>query len=68
MFDTVTLLLGLIFSSIGFAYYRYGKKRSNVMTQYTGVALMVYPYLVENRYAVLIIGLILMTLPTFIEL
>lgn len=68
MFDTWSLLFGLIFGSIGLAYFIYGKKQANVMMRYCGIALMVYPYFIENKYAVLLIGIALITAPKFIEL
>ena len=68
MFDTWTLVFGLIFSSIGLGYFIYGKKQANVVAQYSGLALMVYPYFIEDKYAVLVVGIVLMALPKFIEL
>lgn len=68
MIDTWSLLLGLIFSSIGFAYFIYGKKRDNVVARYSGLALMVYPYFIDNKYYVLGVGMVLMALPKFIDL
>ena len=66
--DTWTLILGLIFSSIGLGYFIYGRKQGNVVARYCGIALMAFPYFVDNKYAVLGIGVVLMALPKFIEL
>jgi hypothetical protein len=68
LFDTWTLILGLIFSSIGLGYFIFGKKQTNVVARYCGIALMVYPYFVDNKYAVLVVGVCLMALPKFVEL
>lgn len=68
VFDTWSLVLGLIFGSIGLAYFIYGKKRDNVVARYSGLALMVYPYFIDNKYYVLGVGIALMALPKFIEL
>ena len=68
MFDTWSLMLGLIFSSIGIGYFIYGRKQANVVARYSGIALMVFPYFIDNKYAVLLIGIALMAAPKFIEL
>jgi len=68
VFDTWTLILGLIFSSIGFVYFVYGKKRENIVARLGGLALMVYPYFIDNKLAILAVGVFLMALPKFIEL
>lgn len=66
--DTWTLLLGLIFSSIGLGYYIYGKKQSRPVVRYCGLALMLYPYLIADHFAVFAIGVVLMFLPRFVVL
>lgn len=59
-------MLGLIFGSIGLGYFMYGRKRANPTVRYVGLALMIYPYFIENVYANLAVGLVLMVLPKFI--
>jgi hypothetical protein len=66
--DSGTLILGVIFGSVGLGYFIYGKKKSNIVIRYTGVALIVYPYFIENKIALVVIGLVLMTIPKFWEL
>ncbi|QUN07252.1 hypothetical protein KDN34_07460 [Shewanella yunxiaonensis] len=66
--DTWTLMLGLLFSSIGMGYFIYGKRQSNLVALCSGLALMIYPYFIDNRYAVLCVGVLLMALPKFIEI
>lgn len=61
-------MLGLIFSSIGLGYFIYGRKQGNAVARYSGIALMVYPYFIDSKYAVFAIGVALMALPKFIEL
>jgi len=61
------ILLGLVFGSVGLGYFMYGKKKSNLVIRYTGLALMVYPYFVENTWALLVVGIVLMLVPKFIE-
>ena len=68
MIDTWSLVFGLVFSSIGLGYFIYGRRQSNTVARYCGIALMVYPYFMDGRYAILIVGVLLMALPGFIEL
>ncbi|MBK6508766.1 MAG: hypothetical protein IPG06_04445 [Haliea sp.] len=68
LLDTWSLILGLVFGSIGFGYFIYGKKQANLVARYSGIALMIFPYFVENKYAALVVGVVLMALPKFIQL
>ena len=67
MFDSWSLVLGLIVSSIGFVYFVYGKKRTKPVVRYCGLALMIYPYFIEDKMIIVIVGLILMAIPKFIK-
>jgi hypothetical protein len=64
--DTASLLWSLLFSSIGLGYFIYGKKQSNAVVRYSGIALMVYPYFVHNSIGIVLIGFLLMFIPKFI--
>lgn len=66
--DTNNLILGLVFSSIGIGYFVYGRKQSNLVAKYCGLALMLYPYLVTNTLALIAVGVGLMLIPKFVEL
>ena len=46
----------LLFSLIGYAAYRYGKKASRSTTMWLGVALMLYPYVVSDTLAMYAVG------------
>lgn len=65
--DIWSLLLGLVFGSIGVGYCIYGKKKSNAVVRYVGVALMIFPYFIDNNLAVLVTGLVLMAVPKFVR-
>ncbi len=65
---TATILWGLLFGSIGMGYFMYGKKKSNIVIRYTGVALMIYPYFIPNTIALVAIGVVLILLPKFVKL
>lgn len=62
------LIWGLVISSIGLGYFMYGKKVSNGVIRYTGLALMVYPYFVHNTLLLVGIGGALLLLPKFLKL
>lgn len=63
-----SLFLGLLFSSIGMGYFIYGRKQANKVVKYSGIALMVYPYFITGSVAIVLVGLVLMFLPKFVEL
>ena len=54
-----TLIAGVIFGSIGFAAFIYGKKQSSFKTMMIAVALMGYSYFVSNPVALYGIGIAL---------
>lgn len=62
-----TLLWGLLFGSIGFAYFVYGKKQTAFVPILSGIGLMAFPYFVSNPYGMVLAGIILMALPYFIK-
>jgi len=66
-FDTTSLFLSLIFSSIGFGYFIYGKRQANYIAKLTGIALMIYPYLVSSNMAMVLVGIALMFIPKFMK-
>ncbi len=59
----INIVLGVFFSIIGYAYYRYGKKQENNVIRYSGIALMLYPYVVTDRVMILVVDIFLMALP-----
>ena len=46
----------LLFSIIGYAAYRYGKKASLPKTKWLGVAIMLYPYAVAETWQLYALG------------
>ena len=61
------LLAALVWGTLGFAYFIYGKKRENRVALLAGIALCAFPYFVENGTAVWIIGALLAILPFVIR-
>ena len=51
------LFAGLIFSSIGFVGFVYGKRMSAWKPMFIGIALMAYPYFISDTMALCATGL-----------
>jgi hypothetical protein len=66
--STAVLLWGLLFGSIGFGFFIYGKKQKAVVPLITGIMLCVVPYYIANVYVLVAIGVILMAIPFFIRI
>ena len=56
-FSTANLIGGLVFGSIGFVAFAYGKRMNLWKLMFLGLALMVYPYFISNDAAMIVIGL-----------
>jgi hypothetical protein len=56
VFSGANLIGGLIFGSIGFVAFVYGKRMHVWKPMFLGIALMTYPYFVENDIALFAIG------------
>lgn len=54
----LNLVAGLIFSSIGFVGFIYGKRMSLWKPLFIGIALMAYPYFIENTLVLCAIGVL----------
>lgn len=54
-----SLIAGILFGSIGFVAFVYGKKQSSLKAIVIGVLLMVYPYFIPNVIALYAIGAVL---------
>ena len=65
MGSTAVLLWGLLFGSIGFGFFLYGKKQKAVVPLITGIALCVVPYFIANVYVLVMVGVILIAIPFF---
>lgn len=66
--DTSSLLWGLLFGSIGFGFFIYGKRQAAVVPLVCGLLLMVYPYFISNNILLVAIGLVLMAIPYFVRI
>ena len=66
--NTATLLWGLLFSSIGFGFFLYGRKQRAAVPMVCGLAMMIYPYFIPNVLALIAIGIVLAAIPYFLRL
>lgn len=66
--NTAQLLLGVLFSSIGFGYFLYGKKQKVIIPLMCGLVLMIFPYFIDQTLLLIGIGTALSILPYFIRL
>ena len=51
-FDIGNIIAGLIFGVFGFYIFRRGRQVSNMKSVLIGLALMIYPYFVDNAFIV----------------
>lgn len=63
--STSLLLWGLLFGSVGFGYFLYGKRQAAVVPMVCGIALMIFPYFISNVLILVVIGVALAALPYF---
>jgi hypothetical protein len=57
-FSGANLIGGLVFGSIGFVAFIYGKRMHVWKPMFVGLALMAYPYFVTNDIALFGIGIL----------
>ena len=65
--DTASLLWGLLFGSVGFGYFWYGKNQKALVPASCGLVLMVFPYFISSTLWMVIVGAALMVVPWFIR-
>lgn len=66
--DSIAVLLwGLLFGSIGFGFFLYGKRQKTVVPLITGIVLCVVPYFIANVYVLVGVGVILVAIPYFVR-
>ncbi len=63
MFSAASLIWGMIFGTIGSAFFIYGKKRSALIPLLSGAILFFIPYFISNTVMLIIVGIIFMALP-----
>jgi len=68
MGDPLSLMIGLVFGSIGVGYCIYGKKQSHLVAFLAGLFLIGLPYVIDNNAALILVSLIIMVVPKFFKL
>lgn len=66
--DSSYLLWTVLFSSVGMGYFVYGKKQQHKSALLAGIGLMIYPYFVSSVLPLVLIGLVLMIAPRYLQL
>jgi hypothetical protein len=66
--STASILWGLLFGSVGFGFFIYGKKQAAVVPLLCGLALMIFPYFVSNTLVLVLIGVVLIAVPYFVRI
>jgi hypothetical protein len=62
------LLWGVVFGSVGLAYFVYGKKQQRFVPLVCGIALVAFPYFISNTVLLVVVGLVLSAVPYFLRL
>ena len=61
------LALNLLLGAFGLACFVYGKKNGAIVPLICGVCLMIFPYFISGLVPLILVGLILILLPRFIQ-
>ena len=61
--STSILLLGVLFSSVGFGYFLYARKQREPLPLACGIVLMAIPYFFSNAVALFIVGALVSIIP-----
>ena len=65
--DSTTLMLGLLFGSIGTGYFMFGKKQGRMVPLGAGVGLMAVPMFLTNPIACSVVCVAMMIVPFVIQ-
>jgi len=65
--NTSLLLWGLLFGSVGFGFFLYGRKQKAAVPLVCGLVLMVFPYFVSDTVFLVAIGGALVAIPYFVR-
>jgi hypothetical protein len=67
VYNTSTLIWGVIFGSIGLGFFVYGKKQKAIIPLFSGIGLIVVPYFISNVYILILSGIVLVALPYLVK-
>lgn len=63
-----SLFLSVLFGSVGFGFFIYGRKQRKVVPLLCGIALMIVPYFIPNTLLLFVVGAVLVAIPYFIRI
>ena len=66
--SALTLFVGILAGVLGLSYFIYGKRQERISFLAAGVALCVFPYVVDGLALQILIGLALVAVPFFVDL
>jgi hypothetical protein len=66
--NTALLLWGVIFGSVGFGYFLYGRKQKAAIPLVCGIALMLAPYFISSSLALVFVGVTLAVVPFYVKI
>jgi hypothetical protein len=58
-----TFIWSIVFGIIGMGYFSFGKKQDNAVFLLFGIALMLFPYIIDGLVKTITIGIMLGVLP-----
>ena len=62
-FSLTSIIIGFVFSGIGFVYFRYGKGINSISFMLSGMALMFFVYIFDTTVSELVVGTLLTASP-----
>ena len=62
-FDFSVIIASIAFSAVGYIYFSYGRRMTNVPIVACGIALMAYGYFTPSLLACILVGLAFSALP-----
>jgi len=68
MEGTSHLIWSMLFGAIGLGFFTYGTRQRAIVPLCTAIALFIFPYFIENIYALVLTGIALVMLPYFVRL
>lgn len=66
--STSWLIWGLVFGSVGFGFFMYGKRQKAVVPAVCGMILMIFPYFISSTGLLVSIGAALIAIPYFVRI
>ncbi len=63
-----SMFLAVLFGSIGFGFFLYGRKQRAVVPLVCGLVLMIVPYFIPNVWVLFLAGAVLVAIPYFLRI